>query len=73
LIRAEQGLPFSPPIIDKLAGALPRAERKIFSGADHEPEQSQPEDYAAAIIEFVTSSTLNRDLLDAGPQPARAK
>jgi pimeloyl-ACP methyl ester carboxylesterase len=54
LTYGELSPPFFPPIIEKVAQALPQAERQIFPGVDHEPEQSHPELYVATVTEFIT-------------------
>jgi len=58
LTRGEQSPPFFSPVIEKLANALPRAERKVFSGASHEPEQTHPQLYTATLEEFLTRVTI---------------
>jgi pimeloyl-ACP methyl ester carboxylesterase len=45
-------MPFTQPVIKKLANALPRAEREHFSDADHDAQVSQPEAYAQSIRDF---------------------
>jgi pimeloyl-ACP methyl ester carboxylesterase len=57
LTLGEQGPPFFTPIVEKVANVLPQAERKIFAAAGHEPEQSHPEVYVAAVVEFITRVT----------------
>jgi pimeloyl-ACP methyl ester carboxylesterase len=54
LTLGEQGPPFFKPIVEKIASVLPQAERKTFAGVGHEPEQDNPEFYAATLTEFVT-------------------
>lgn len=56
LTLGEQGHPFFPPIVDKIANALPQAERKTFVGAGHEPEQSNPETYVRTLAEFIAKT-----------------
>ena len=56
LTLGEQGPPFFAPIIEKLAKALPQAERKSFLGAGHEPEQSDPEIYVRTLAEFIAKT-----------------
>lgn len=57
LTVGEQTPPFFAPIVEKIASALPRAERKTFVGVGHEPEQTHPELYAATITEFIVRAT----------------
>jgi pimeloyl-ACP methyl ester carboxylesterase len=40
------------PVIDRLEAVLPSAERRVFAGAGHVPQETQPGDYTAAILEF---------------------
>jgi pimeloyl-ACP methyl ester carboxylesterase len=54
LTLGEQGPPFFKPIMEKVASALPQAERLTFLGAGHEPEYDTPERYVATITEFIT-------------------
>jgi pimeloyl-ACP methyl ester carboxylesterase len=54
LTLGEGSPPFIPPIVGSLAEAIPLAERKIFAGVGHEPEQTHPEAYCAAVTEFIT-------------------
>jgi pimeloyl-ACP methyl ester carboxylesterase len=54
LTLGEQGPPFFKPIVEKIATALPQAERKTFLGVGHEPEYEAPERYVATIGEFIT-------------------
>ena len=57
LTLSEEGPSFAPPIVEELAAVLPHAERKIFVGMGHEPEQSHPEFYAATIVDFIMRVT----------------
>jgi pimeloyl-ACP methyl ester carboxylesterase len=57
LTLGEHSPPFFPPILDKIANALPQAERKTFAGAGHEPEQSHPEIFVATLTEFTARAT----------------
>jgi pimeloyl-ACP methyl ester carboxylesterase len=52
LTRGEHGPAMYLPILDALAGALPQAERRVVEGADHEPEATQPQRYAAMLVDF---------------------
>jgi pimeloyl-ACP methyl ester carboxylesterase len=54
LTAGEQGPPFFKPIVEKIANALPQAERMTFPGVGHEPEYEAPERYVATVTEFIT-------------------
>lgn len=60
LTLGEQGPPFFPPIVERVARALPQAERHIFPGAGHEPEQTHPDAFVAAVTEFITRQSSAR-------------
>jgi pimeloyl-ACP methyl ester carboxylesterase len=53
LTFGDQTAPLFPPVIAKLAEALPSAEAIEFPGAGHVIQVEQPEDYAEAITAFV--------------------
>jgi pimeloyl-ACP methyl ester carboxylesterase len=57
LTLGDQSPPFFTPIMEKIAGALPQAERKTFVGVGHEPEQTHPQLYANSLIEFCVRAT----------------
>jgi pimeloyl-ACP methyl ester carboxylesterase len=60
LTLGEHGPPFFPPIVDKVATALPQAERHVFTGAGHEPEQTHPDDFVAAVVDFIARQATTR-------------
>ena len=62
LTFGEQGPPFFPPIVEKVASVLPRAERKTFAGAGHVPALSHPDVYGATVAAFITQVTGSRIL-----------
>lgn len=45
--------PFLPPIVQRVAGALPRSEQTIFPQAGHIPHVNQPESYASTVTAFI--------------------
>jgi pimeloyl-ACP methyl ester carboxylesterase len=57
LTVGDQTAPMFPPIITKLAGALPSAEIHKIAGAGHPIMVEQPEDFAEAITDFVRRHT----------------
>jgi pimeloyl-ACP methyl ester carboxylesterase len=57
LTLGDQTAPVNPPIINKLADALPAAEVREFTGAGHAIQAEQPEDFAEAINAFVRRHT----------------
>jgi pimeloyl-ACP methyl ester carboxylesterase len=57
LTGGSESPPFFAPVLDKLAAALPNATRKTFEGAGHVPHFTHPQEYVAAITEFIDSAT----------------
>jgi pimeloyl-ACP methyl ester carboxylesterase len=53
LTQGAQSAPAFPPVIAKLAEALPSAEVRTFAGAGHPIQTEQPEAFAEAITSFV--------------------
>lgn len=51
--QGDQSPPFFSAILERLAGALPRAERHLFRGAGHVPHLTQPDDYAFVVGSFI--------------------
>jgi len=49
--------PFFTMVLDKLAAVLPNATRKTFAGAGHIPHVTHPQEYVAAITEFIDTSS----------------
>lgn len=45
------------PVLEKLAGALPNAQRKDFAGAGHIPHVTHPQDYAEALVAFIDGAS----------------
>ena len=41
-------------ILERIADAVPRAQRHLFRGAGHIPHISHPDDYALVVGSFVT-------------------
>jgi pimeloyl-ACP methyl ester carboxylesterase len=60
LILGEQGQPYFPPIVEAVARVMPHAERLVFPGAGHEPEQTHPEGFVAAVADFIGKRTSSR-------------
>jgi pimeloyl-ACP methyl ester carboxylesterase len=56
LTLADDGPPFFRPIIERLAQALPQAERKVFAGTGHEPEYTHPDAYVATVSTFFAAA-----------------
>jgi pimeloyl-ACP methyl ester carboxylesterase len=48
--------PFFTMVLDKLAGVLPNVTRKTFAGAGHGPHFTHPQEYVAAVTEFIDSA-----------------
>ena len=57
LTGGSESPPFFAPVLDKLAGVLPNATRKTFPGAGHMPHITHPQEYVAAITEFIDASS----------------
>jgi len=57
LTFGDQTAPLFPPVIDKLAEAMPSAEVLEFSGAGHPIMVEQPKEFAEAISAFVRRHT----------------
>ena len=45
-----------PPVVGKLAAALPRAQTRVFVGAGHVPRDTHPAEYAAAVTAFAEAA-----------------
>ena len=48
--------PFFTMVLDKLADVLPNATLKTFAGAGHGPHFTHPQEYVAAVNEFIDSA-----------------
>jgi pimeloyl-ACP methyl ester carboxylesterase len=57
LTLGDQTAPLFPPVITRLAEAMPSAEVQEFTGAGHPIMVEQPEDFAEAITAFVRRHT----------------
>jgi pimeloyl-ACP methyl ester carboxylesterase len=57
LTLTEHGPPVFRQIVDTVASALPHAARMTFAGTGHEPEQTDPEAYVAAVEGFIAAVT----------------
>jgi pimeloyl-ACP methyl ester carboxylesterase len=57
LTLGDQTAPLFPPVINRLAEAMPSAEVHEFTGAGHPIMVEQPEDFAEAITAFVRRHT----------------
>ena len=53
LTQGDQSPPVFPPVVTKLAQALPSAEVRKFTAAGHIIQEDQPENYAEAIVAFI--------------------
>ena len=49
--------PFFTTVLEKLAVVLPNATRKTFAGAGHIPHVTHPQEYVAAITEFISGAS----------------
>jgi pimeloyl-ACP methyl ester carboxylesterase len=57
LTGGSESSPFFAPVLDKLAAVLPTAARKTFAGAGHMPHFTHPQEYVAAITEFISGAS----------------
>jgi len=57
LTGGSESPPFLAPVLDKLAAVLPNATRKTFAGDGHIPHFTHPQEYVAAITEFIDSAS----------------
>ena len=58
LTKGDKSPPVFPPVITRLAEAMPSAEVRKFTGAGHPVHLEQPEDYAEAITAFIRRNTI---------------
>lgn len=56
LTSGDQSPPLFRPIVDRLTGLLPQAQRHAYRGAGHIPYATHPEDYAALVLAFISGS-----------------
>lgn len=53
LSHGGQSPPFFPAVVERLAGALPHAERHVFDAAGHVPHRSHPDEYVRVLGSFI--------------------
>ena len=58
LTQGEQSPPMFARILDIVAAAMPRAERRTLPGAGHAPHVSHPELYVQIVGEFLRATTM---------------
>jgi pimeloyl-ACP methyl ester carboxylesterase len=51
--QGDQSPPFFATILERIAGALPSAQRHVFRGAGHVPHLTHPADYALVVGNFI--------------------
>jgi pimeloyl-ACP methyl ester carboxylesterase len=51
--QGDQSPPFFGAILERIAGAQPRAQRHVFRGAGHVPHVTHPVDYALVVGNFI--------------------
>jgi len=54
LTQGDQSMPSLRKIVDKLAEALPQAQRVTYEGARHLPQWTHPDAFVASLIEFLS-------------------
>ena len=57
LTMGDQSPPFFPPVVERVAAAMPRAEMRTYAGAGHVPHVSHPEQYVRVVAEFITRAS----------------
>jgi pimeloyl-ACP methyl ester carboxylesterase len=60
LTRGTESPPYFQRPLAQLAGALPRAELRVFAGAGHVPHATHPEEYVRTIAAFVARACQGR-------------
>lgn len=59
LTQGDQSDPSFAQIVERLACALPRAQRRTLPGVGHGPQVTHPKEYAQLIEEFIRQATSN--------------
>jgi pimeloyl-ACP methyl ester carboxylesterase len=54
LTMGGQSPPFFPPVVARIAAALPHAETHTYEGAGHVPHVSHPEEFLRVVAAFIT-------------------
>lgn len=53
LTIGDQSAPFFPPVVSRVAAALPAATTRTYAGAGHVPHVSHPAEYVDGVTEFI--------------------
>jgi pimeloyl-ACP methyl ester carboxylesterase len=53
LTLGEKSPPLYPPVFERLVEAMPKAEVQRFADAGHTPHRTHPDDYVAAVSDFI--------------------
>ena len=56
LTQGDQSPPFYSKVLDKLAAAIPNADRKTIAGTAHVPQLTHPEQYADVVSQFLLAT-----------------
>jgi pimeloyl-ACP methyl ester carboxylesterase len=56
MTQGDQSPPFFAVILEKIAAAVPTAERHTFHGAGHVPHVTHPEDYVRLVSRFISAA-----------------
>jgi pimeloyl-ACP methyl ester carboxylesterase len=59
--QGDQSPPFFGAILERIAAALPRAQRHVFRGAGHVPHLTHPDDYALVVGRFIKGVDVHED------------
>jgi len=57
LTQGDQSMPSLRKIVDKLAEALPQAQRVTYEGARHLPQWTHPDAFVASLAEFLSRAS----------------
>ena len=67
LTYGEHSPAFLQRIVEILAKALPQAQRKMFAGAGHEPEDGHPEEYVNMLLGFLAEKPISNNIVSREP------
>ncbi|MGH7472109.1 MAG: alpha/beta fold hydrolase, partial [Longimicrobiales bacterium] len=53
LTIGDESAPFFPPVVNRVAAAMPKAKTRTYAGAGHVPHLSHPAEYVRVVTEFI--------------------
>jgi pimeloyl-ACP methyl ester carboxylesterase len=57
LTLGDQSAPFFPPVVNRVAAAMPKARTGTYAGAGHVPHLSHPAEYVEVLVEFIAATS----------------